>query len=197
MSGQTEQVIALVAVLCLMLIVCSCFAKPYWRIGPKKEYHKIVSRFGNPTFLNSNPNGVAVWERFRKECPFIRLMVVDENVPHDLPKKHCDYIYTTINYYIDPKKLMDVLTISDSIMYDKLKEELTTRCQTLEANMATLVLVDKVHKDIITQPQIADGLTYKRYIMESEKYAVENYRILQDIKEKYEMREADYSRCQI
>ena len=194
MSGQ---VIAFVVVLCLMLITCSCFAKPYWRIGPKKEYHKLVSKFGNPSFLNPSPDGAAVWKRFRSECPFIRLMIIDENVPHDLPSKHCDYIYTTINYYIDPKKLMDVLAISDSIMYDKLKEELTVRCHSLEVNMAILVLIDKVHKDIITQNQMADGFTYKQYIKESKKNAVDNYRILQGIKESYEMREVDYRRCQV
>jgi hypothetical protein len=122
-------------------------------------------------------------------------MVVDESVPHDTPVPHCDYTYITIKYHIDPKKLMDVLAISDSIMYDKLKEELTVRCSTLEANIATLVLADKVHKDIITNSQVADGITYKRYIAESQKFAVENYRILQDIRTDYQMREADYSRC--
>jgi len=192
---MTGQVIALVVVLCLILIACGCLTRPHWRIGPKKEYHKIVTRFGNPSFVNSIPNGAAVWKRFKKDCPFVRLMVVDESVPHDTPGPHCDYTYITINYHIDPKKLMDVLAISDSLMYDKLKEELTARCATLEKTMATLVLADKVHKDIITNSQVADGITYKRYIAESQKFAVENYRLLQDISEDYQMREADYSRC--
>jgi hypothetical protein len=192
---MTEQVIAIVVVLCLILLACGCLNRPHWRIGPKKEYHKIVTRFGNPSFVNSTPNGAAVWKIFKKDCPFVRLMVVDESVPHDTPGSHCDYTYTTINYYIDPKKLMDVLAISDSLMYDKLKEELTSRCSTLEANMAILVLADKVHKSIITNSQVADGITYKKYIADSQKFAVENYRLLQDINAVYQMREADYIRC--
>jgi hypothetical protein len=190
---MTGQVIAFVVILLLITMGCSCLSSPYWRIGPKKEYHKIVTRFGNPSFVNFRPNGAAVWKKFKKDCPFTRLMVVDESVPHDTPGKHCDHTYTTINYYIDPKKLMDVLTISDSLMYDKLKKELTVRCSTLEANMATLVLADKVHKDIITNSKVAT--TYKRYITESQKFAVENYRLLQDINSNYEMREKDYSQC--
>lgn len=192
---MTEQVIALIVVLFLILIACGCLSRPHWRIGPKKEYHKIVTRFGNPLFVNSGPNGAAVWKRFKKNVPFVRLMVVNESVPHDIPDPHCDYTYTTINYHIDPKKLMDVLAISDSLMYDKLKEELTARCATLEETIAILVLADKVHKDIITNSQVEDGITYKRYITESQKFAVENYRLLQDISAAYQMREVDYSRC--
>lgn len=192
---MTGQVIAIVVVLCLVLIACGCLIRPHWRIGPKKEYHRIVTRFGNPSFVNPRPNGVAIWEKFKKDCPFTRLMIVDESVPHNIPCSHCDYMYTTIKYHIDPKKLMDVLTISDSIMYDKLKEELTVRCATLEATMATLVLADKVHKDIITNSQVEDGIIYKRYITESQKFAVENYRLLQGISTDYKIRERDYSIC--
>jgi hypothetical protein len=183
-----EEIIAVIVVLFLLLISCFCFLGPNWKIGPRVEYHKIVTRFGTPSSVNPSSNGVAVWKRFDVKCPFIRLMIVDENVPHNT---HCDFIYTTINYYIDPKKLMDVLAVSDSIMYDKLKQELTVRCDSLETTMATLVLADGVHGDILTN----NNETYKKYITNAKKDSVSNYRVLQDIKEKYELRYADFGRC--
>lgn len=182
-----EKIIAIV-VLLLIVIIYSCLTHLFWRKGPRAEYYAIVNRFGKPHFVNFMPNGVAVWKRFEEKCPFVRIMIVDENVPHDTPSQHCDFIYTTIKYHIDPKKLMDVLAISDSIMYDKLKEELTIRCESLEASMATFVLADKVHEDIV----VADDITYKKYITDAKKDSVSNYIILQNIREKYEIKHADY-----
>jgi hypothetical protein len=90
---------------------------------------------------------------------------------------------------------MDVFSISDSIMYDKLKEELTVRCNSLETNMATLVMIDLVHEGIIPNEHVADGITYERYVLESKKKSVTNYRLLQSIKQKYDVKNKDYGGC--
>ena len=185
---MTQKIIATVIVLCLLLISYHCLLLLRWKIEPMKEYYKISKRFGNPSFVNPSSGGVALWKQFGKESPFVRIMIVDEKKPHKKPAPHYDFIYATIKYHIDPKKMMDVRAISDSIMYDRLKEELTVGCRTLEANMATMVMVDLVHKDIITKSHVADGLTYKRYINKSRDTAAINYRILQGIKNEYDIR---------
>lgn len=188
-------IVAIVIILLILLLSCDCLLGPRWRTGPYKEYVRTVSRFGKPSYINKRSNGVAIWSKFPKSCPFYRIMIIDENVPHSKPMPHCDFIYTTIKYHIDPEKLMTVLNISDSIMYDKLKEELTARCHTLEANMATLLLAHDVNNDIVTPQQIATGRVYKKYIMNAHKDAVSNYNMLDSIKNNYTMRDADYSMC--
>lgn len=189
-------VITVVIILFIILIGCVCLNRPYWRSGPKAEYYRTVERFGNPTYFDPRPDGVAVWSKFRKCCPFVRIMVADENVPHDKPKKHCDFIYTTIKYSINSGMRQHVLNISDSIIYDGLKEELTARCHTLEANMATLVLADKVNRELVAPAEVLDGDIYKNYIMQAKRGAASNYKILQSLKDNYKLRDLEYSRCE-
>lgn len=189
------QVLSLIIILLLILIVCGCLTRPHWKVGPKREYHKTVKRFGNPSYLKPGPGGVAVWTRFKESCPFTRIMIIDESVPHDKPVEHCDFIYTTINYTISREMRPNVLNISESLMYDSLKEELTARCGTLEANIATLVLADKVNNNLVTASEVYAGDKYKAYIMKAEADAPTNYRILQSIKDNYEMKKIDYDRC--
>lgn len=183
-----REILACVLILLIILMSCSCLNKPHWGVKPYIEYHKLVEKFGEPSFINTSPYGSAVWKKFGKCSPFARIMIVDEKVIHTKPHNHCDFIYVTIKYHIDPKKMRDVLSISDSIMYDKLKQEVTVRCNTLETAVATIVMVDGVHNDIITNSQVSGGLMYGDYMSNARKDVVNNYRVLQSIKDDYELK---------
>lgn len=180
---------AFIIVILALIFMLGVMSLPCWNVEHKLEYQKIVSGFGAPTYLNPMPNGVAIWRRFNKCSPFVRIMIVDESVPHKVSETHFDFIYTTIKYHIDPKKYMDVMSISDTIMYDRLKEELTVRCRSFEETIATMVLVDKIHSDLIK----FDDTTYKKYMQDSKQKSAENYRILQLIRDKHDYSEIDYS----
>ena len=179
---MVREILAYVLILLIILMSYSCLTKPHWGVKPYIEYHKLVKKFGKPSFINSSPGGSAVWTKFGKCSPFVRIMIVDEQVTN------CNFIYVSINYHIDPKKMSDILSISDSIMYDKLKEEVTVRCNTLETSIATIVMVYNVHTDIITNSQVDSGLVYKDYMSNARKHAVNNYRILQSIKDDYDLK---------
>lgn len=190
-----QEILAIVIILSTILIGCGCLYRPYWRLGPRLAYHRTVKQFGRPSFLNHNSNGVAVWKIFKDSCPFTRIMIVDENVPHDKPMEHCDYFYGTIKYSIDTEMRLAVYDISKSVMYDSLKEELTVRCQSLEAVMATMILVDKVNKKLVTHGEVLDGHKYKEYIKAAGADAFSNYRVLQSLKDDYELKKIDMNRC--
>ena len=182
-----QDILAFIIVLIILLILCGIAARPFWKSGARQAYTVLVKHFGRPTYIQSAPGGYAVWKRFKKESPFVRLMIVDEDIKH---KSHNDYVYGTIKYSVDNRRLPDVLNISDAIMYDRLKEELTVRCSTLESVVALLVLADKVHNNI----DIANEMTYEKSLSLSKSSSADNYRILQSIKENYNRKDIDYSK---
>ena len=173
-------------ILCTIFLVCMLRSGPYWKVDPKREYYKIVSLFGKPYYLGYSPGGVAIWKKFEDDCPFKRIMITDSCVEHAHGPKdnhHNDCIYTTIKYQADPNRIMDMLRVSDTVMYDKLREELTVRCNSFENNMAILVLVDSVHKGL-TPPGLAPG-EYKQAIISARENSVKNYRILQGVRDDF------------
>jgi hypothetical protein len=57
------------------------------------------------------------------------------------PYSHCDFLYASIRVHIPDELLPTILSISKSIMYDRLKKELTVRCHFMGAIVATMWLV--------------------------------------------------------
>jgi hypothetical protein len=146
---------------------------------------------GPACYVNTRPGGTAIWKKFKPCIPFVRVMIIDENLPHHLPTPHCDYIYVTIKYMIDSKKITQVLAISDSIMYDQLKRELTVRCGTLEDAVATAILVNDANKGLIDESVLSDGTEYKRVISNARKNMNKNIITLQCIKDSHDMEYSD------
>jgi hypothetical protein len=166
----------------IIIMICKCTKSPMWNPHIKKEYIRMIEKYGKPSHVNIIPGGLAVWgNTCVGDTPFERLMIVDENVLHG---NHFDFVYATVKISIDSKILSDVLSISDTLMYDKLKEELTSRCSSMETNMATLVLADKVEKGLVPVNMIDE--VYKQEIISSNEKAHVNYTILQLMKEEYE-----------
>lgn len=144
-----------------------------WCKKVKEEYKNIKNRFGLPMFF-SNEGKVVLWERLGKDVPFSRIML----------ENRCDYPLTlTIKYYIDTFKLQDILELSDTIIYDKLKRELSVRATSLEEGMSMLVIVNNFNKDLISVSQV------NRLIMQgsnlTKKTDEYNYTVLKNIKDDY------------
>ena len=84
----------------------------------------------------------------------------DESIDHPVPNPHHDFLYTTVTLVklagaLDTNKT-EVQSISDSVMLDLLKKEVTARCSSTAANYATLKTVIDVLTNVITQPNIAN-----------------------------------------
>ena len=72
--------------------------------------------------------------------------VIDESIPHSFPDPHRDFVYTVMEIKV-PSHLLDTLGhVTGSIVYDGLKETVTARCGSLEANALTLQFV----KDLVS-----------------------------------------------
>ena len=95
---------------------------------------------------------------------FDQVYVKDESIPHDTPKPHHDFVYSTMTIDI-PENLMEaVAKASESIIVDQLKNEVTARCGDIIANAITLGFVQKLVAGEI-RPEVAEE-EYKKYILE-------------------------------
>jgi hypothetical protein len=124
----------------------------------KKTYHCIVKQFGKPIAISNTPGGIAIWNKeqldikntkYGKNC-YDEVILRDEEIVHHCPTKHDDFIYTSIKVPVKPNQIDMLISISGSIIYDPLKNTVTARCASLEANIATL----KVVTDLLLQRKV-------------------------------------------
>jgi len=115
----------------------------------KIPYLKYAIReYGNPdvTYVSKrDPLGsFARWsERTLRKAGHPELRRVEvraRGYEHSFPKSHGDHVYSTIVYEIPDDKIWDVLKLSDSLTYDRLAHELTSRCAGWQTNSAILYL---------------------------------------------------------
>jgi hypothetical protein len=99
------------------------------------EYPKIVGVFGYPTVFEDRPNGFIMWDNVGV---FKSIYIKDESVKHD---DHCDFVYATVSIHIPQFALDKIYDLSKSIMYDRLKNELTIRCGSLSQIVSYLAMV--------------------------------------------------------
>ena len=145
---------------------------------PKNFYHDLVKDYGKPDSLAMQEGGVAIWHKslqYRTDkltnLPNIyhKIEIKDEEVEHACPSKHIDFVYSYIKVPIMPRQLGDVLSLSGSVNYDMLKQELSARCGSLEANIATLylcshVILNHIDKQYMSILQIQQNHEYKKHL---------------------------------
>lgn len=140
---------------------------------PANRYSEIVQEFGDPTVLADEPNGWALW---KNPDYFEEIILRDESITHVSPKTHCDYLYVTVKVHIPDEKLLDVMKISDTLTYDRQKQELTCKCQSVPMCVAGLYMAMRVVDNgfLISQVQ-SDYAKFSLTALDKE-----NYRIIYD-----------------
>jgi hypothetical protein len=172
-----QYVFAVVLILFYIFFIIGCFCSPHFvDDGDKKSYDKIHKKYGDATFALRSCNGFSIWEN---KGPFSQIMVMDK------PTRQKS-VHATINYYIDPDDIHKILSISDSIRYDKLKYELTANCDIIELCVATLVIADMVSKKIIDDSAITEN--YRKEIINACRNFDTNIHQLEIIKDSYDLR---------
>lgn len=113
-----------------------------------KKYLEISNKIGQPSVVAHSKGGIAIWKKedlknikfFGRQNCFTEIYIRDEQIEHLCPKKHIDFLYSSIVVGVKPKQICMLSSISGSVIYDALKNTLTARCSSLEANIATLKL---------------------------------------------------------
>ncbi len=135
-----------------------------WRYKVPSEYaKKLMKAWDVPTGLSWYS---AKWETKTRD-PYVEVKVVDEYVAHTFPKKHYDFVYTTISVKKAIKRRVTaehacaLMKVSGSIIIDLLKQEVTARCGGLGKNDVTLAFV----LDVIEGKTKPTKQEYKRRIL--------------------------------
>lgn len=111
------------------------------------KFVDLYRMFGKPNSLANAPHGAAVWlnvtgkRLFGSPTCFKDVMLIDESIQHNCPTPHKDFLYMTTLLDLTPEERDQVTRISGSVWYDGLKKELTVRCGSVAANVATMYIV--------------------------------------------------------
>lgn len=118
---------------------------------PKTRLADVRMRFGYEDELDTKIGGHAIWKESSLTWPLLRIELRDENIVHNKPSPHHDFLYFWFDgqFSIPQLKIDDVqklFMISKSIMIDRLAKQYIVRCHFSGANMATMHFILKILK---------------------------------------------------
>lgn len=115
----------------------------YGDSNPAERLPEVIAEFGSPDLIDPSKGGMAIWKRStlnkRGKC-WERIEIVDEQIPHDVPAPHTDFLYGEYKLAIPDHLVDEVLDLSESVSYDPLKKTITARCHIMGPVKATALL---------------------------------------------------------
>jgi len=127
------------------------FGYGYGDMNPADRLPDIIKQFGPPKMFDPTSGGSAIWTKEQlTNTPYERIEIRDEQIPHDKPKPHTDFLYSWYKIDIPSYKIGGLHKISKSISYDPLKKVMTARCHDMRPNVVTHWIVKQYAEDRLT-----------------------------------------------
>jgi predicted outer membrane protein len=111
-----------------------------WPERPRFGANAMLAKYGSPQEVTSEK---LIWHN---QGPYKRIMVTREEIPHDFPKPHMDFLEHTISYDVPADKVGDLVAFDGSSTINRTAGELSARCDLEGHNILTLNL----DHDIVT-----------------------------------------------
>ena len=109
-----------------------------WPAGPRLAGQETMAKYGAPQETTADR---VIWHN---AGPFKRIMLTREQLPHDFPITHMDYLEHTISYNVPPDKTDEVHAFDASITIYRVAGELSARCDLESNNVLTLNLANDI-----------------------------------------------------
>jgi len=110
----------------------------YGEMNPAEALPELIKKFGKPTIFDSKTNGHAIWEKsVLNKTPYEKIMIRDQQIPHDKPTKHTDFLYSWYRLDIPNDKIKALYHIFDNISYDSSKNIMIARSDNMRSNLVT------------------------------------------------------------
>ena len=107
-------------------------------MNPADKLNDLIKKYGNPDVIDTRSGGQAVWyRRSLQNTPYQRIEIRDEQIPHDKPEPHVDFLYSSYKIEVPDHLIPGLHKISESILYDPLNKTITARCNDMKANIVT------------------------------------------------------------
>ncbi len=105
-----------------------------WPNRPKLAARGMMAKYGAPAEITSER---MIW---KNPGVYKRIMVTREEIPHDFPKPHMDFLEHTIEYNVPQDKVADLIAFDASSTINRTAGELSARCDLEGHNVLTLNL---------------------------------------------------------
>ncbi|MBA3386328.1 MAG: DUF4142 domain-containing protein [Chthoniobacterales bacterium] len=105
-----------------------------WPNRPKLAAREMMGKYGAPAEITSER---IIW---KNPGAYKRIMVTREEIPHDFPKPHMDFLEHTIDYNVPQDKVADLIAFDASSTINRTAGELSARCDLEGHNVLTLNL---------------------------------------------------------
>ncbi len=106
-----------------------------WPAAPKKGARQMLEQYGEP---NEATPSLLIWHR---NGPWKRTIVSRDEIVHDFPTTHTDYITQVVDYRIPPERCDDIAAFDGSCLVDRTAGEAAARCDAEAMNILTLNLM--------------------------------------------------------
>jgi len=109
-----------------------------WPESSKKAIDMMIKKYGQP---NEKTSSMMMWVN---NGPWIKTIVYKEQVKHNFPKPHFDVLQQFINYKLPTDLFSNVGNYDGSVLTDRTKGILSSRCDQEPMNFLALNLANEI-----------------------------------------------------
>jgi hypothetical protein len=124
-----------------------------WPSAPRKVAQDALQRYGMPNEVSYSR---LIWYR---NGPWKRTVIVRDEIPHNFPTPHTDFITQSIDYHVPVERLSDLARFDGSVIVDRTAGEVAARCDMEAMNILTLNLMHDIVADRLTVEQAREKYT--------------------------------------
>ena len=138
----------------------------YSNANPKERYQDLLLEFGEPSFLAPQSGGFAIWNAdtlSKQGKVYSEVKIMDEMVPNLEPNKHYDFVYASVQFTVPLSQIPDMVSISPSITFDRLKGVITARSDRISGCLALILLALRVAQEEVDANEVVDQDLLKTY----------------------------------
>jgi len=112
-----------------------------WPKNPRESAMRLIDYYGPPDEVTPS---MLVWRRTKDGWK--RTVLSREEVPHDFPSHHTDYLEQIIDYRVPVEKFSALAEFDGSVIVERTKCEISARCGGTSMNFVAINLAN----DIVT-----------------------------------------------
>lgn len=116
-----------------------------WPAKQRETATLMIAKYGQPTVVGDR---MLVWYG---TGPFLKTALARDEVPHNFPMPHVDYLTQTVRHRVPADKLDDLHEYDGSVWFHRTRGELSAQCDVEEMNLLALNLAH----DVITGKRTA------------------------------------------
>lgn len=109
-----------------------------WPDAPRKAAEQTMNQYGPPN------QGTPVLLTWYSNGPWKRTEITADEIAHNFPAPHMDFITNWIDYQVPPERFSDLARYDGSCLLDRTAGEAGARCDSEAANMITLNLMHEI-----------------------------------------------------